>query len=150
MEVTGTYSFDAPIEAVWQLLMDPGAIAACLPGIESLTPIGEDRYEAKMTVGVAAITASYQGTIAIVDKTPHTSYRMTVEGRGKPGFVTGDATVTLASNAAQTMVTIAGAVQVGGAIAGVGQRLLGGASRMMMDRFFNCLRERLAHGQPQG
>jgi carbon monoxide dehydrogenase subunit G len=27
----------------------------------------------------------------------------------------------------------------------VGQRLLGGVSKMMMDRFFNCLKARLEH-----
>jgi len=34
-------------------------------------------------------------------------------------------------------------VQTGGAIARVGQRLIGSVSKMMMDRFFGCLRSRL-------
>lgn len=143
MDITGSYAFDAPTEAVWQLLMDPDAIAACLPGCEKLTPAGDDRYEATITAGVAAITASYAGTVAIVDKQPPASYRMLVEGKGKPGFVNGDVAVTLTSTGTQTTVAIAGTVQVGGAIAGVGQRLLGSASRLMMDRFFSCLRARL-------
>jgi carbon monoxide dehydrogenase subunit G len=41
-------------------------------------------------------------------------------------------------------VEVAGDVRVGGAIARVGQRLLGGVSRMMMDRFFGCLQQKAA------
>lgn len=148
MDVTGRYTFDAPIDDVWRVLMDPEAIKGCLPGCESLTPIGEDRYQATITAGVAAISATYQGTVAILDKSPPTAYRMVVEGKGKPGFLKGDATVTLTSAEQGTTVAIAGAVQVGGAIASVGQRLLGSASRVMMDRFFACLRTRVAPGGP--
>jgi carbon monoxide dehydrogenase subunit G len=34
-------------------------------------------------------------------------------------------------------------VQIGGMIAGVGQRMLGGASKMLADQFFNKMGERL-------
>jgi carbon monoxide dehydrogenase subunit G len=40
----------------------------------------------------------------------------------------------------ETILDVAGDVQVGGAVARVGQRLLAGVSKMMMDRFFECLR----------
>jgi carbon monoxide dehydrogenase subunit G len=36
-----------------------------------------------------------------------------------------------------TRVTYSADVQVGGLIAGVGQRMLGGVSKMMADQFFN-------------
>jgi carbon monoxide dehydrogenase subunit G len=34
-------------------------------------------------------------------------------------------------------------VQTGGAIARIGQRLIGSVAKMMMDRFFECLRSKL-------
>jgi len=38
-----------------------------------------------------------------------------------------------------TIVDVAGTVQTGGPIARLGQRLIGGVSKMMLDRFFGCL-----------
>ena len=67
---------------------------------------------------------------------PHTSYRLTAEGKGRPGFVKGSADVTLRADGATTIVDVAGTVQTGGPIARLGQRLIGGVSKMMLDRFF--------------
>ncbi len=144
MEVTATYTFDAPRQRVWELLIDPTVIAGCLPGCESMEPTGDDTYTATLTVGIAAITGRYTGTVQMADKVPPASYTLQVEGRGKPGFVNGSAEVSLAEDGAggTTTVAVTGKAQVGGTIARVGQRLLGGVSKMMMDRFFACLQER--------
>ena len=40
-------------------------------------------------------------------------------------------------------MTVDGTVQVGGTVARVGQRLIGSVAKMMMDRFFACLQDRL-------
>lgn len=143
MDLHATYIFDAPPARVWGLLIDPAAVAACLPGCDALEPLGEDRYRAKLTMAIAAVTGSYEGTVAIVDKQPPRSYKLLVEGRGTPGFVNGDGAIELAADGDRTQVTVRGQVQVGGLIARVGQRLLGSVSKMMMDRFFACLQEKI-------
>lgn len=139
MDISGSYTFNAPPEKVWALLMDPATIAACIPGCETLEPDGEDRYRARLNVGLAAITGTYDGTVAIADKIPHSSYRLTVEGQGKPGFVKGNATIALRADGATTVVDVGGTLQTGGMIARLGQRLIGNVSKMMQDRFFTCL-----------
>jgi carbon monoxide dehydrogenase subunit G len=82
MDISGSYTFNAPPARVWDLLMDPAAIASCIPGCESLEPEGPDRYHARLTVALAAITGTYEGTVIISDKVEHGSYRLTVEGQG--------------------------------------------------------------------
>jgi carbon monoxide dehydrogenase subunit G len=143
MEVRAHYAFPGPIVRVWDLLMDPQALSSCLPGCDTFEPIGSDRYRIVLNAGVAAITGSFEGTVETVDKNPHASYRLIVDGRGRPGFVKGEATITLVEDAAGVTVNVAGVAQVGGLLAQVGQRLLGATARMMMDRFFNCLQRRL-------
>lgn len=143
MDVSGSYSFAAAPEAVWTLLTDPKVIAGCLPGCEGLEPLGEDRYRAALKLAVASVTGSYTGTVSMLDKNPPHSYRLVVEGKGAPGFVTGEATIELVSEGAGTTVRVTGQGQVGGLIARVGQRLLGSVSKMIMDRFFACLQTRL-------
>jgi hypothetical protein len=143
MQLSSTYTFRASRQAVWDRLIDPTVVAACLPGCESLDPIGEDTYHADLTVGVAAISGRYQATIQIADQQPPTSYRLIVDGSGRAGFVKGDAAITLSEADGQTVVTVNGNGQVGGTIARVGQRLLGSVSKMMMDRFFECLQKKI-------
>ena len=141
MEVSATYTFDAPRQRVWDLLIDPRVIAGCLPGCEAMEPAGDDTWRATLTIGVAAITGRYQGTVRMTGKDEPAGYTLAVEGKGKPGFVNGSARVALAEadGGARTSVAVTGKAQVGGTIARVGQRLLGGVSKMMMDRFFACL-----------
>ena len=139
MELQGKYTFNAPAGRVWSLLMDTEAIAGCIPGCEKLEPLGDDRYRATLTVALAAVTGTYQGTVAMVDKQPPASYRLLVEGQGRPGFVKGESTIALVDRGATTDVEVSGNVQIGGAIARVGQRLVGSVGQMMMDRFFACL-----------
>jgi carbon monoxide dehydrogenase subunit G len=139
MDISGSYTFNAPPARVWALLMDPASISSCIPGCESLEPEGPDRYRARLTVALAAITATYDGTVLISDQVDNTSYRLTVEGQGKPGFVKGNAAIALRPDGDGTIVEVSGTVQTGGPIARLGQRLISGVSKMMQDRFFACL-----------
>jgi len=143
MQISGSYVFNAPVARVWDLLMDTTAIAACVPGCQELTPTGEDKYQAKLTVAVSAVTGSYDATIAIEEKTPPNGYLLRVEGQGRPGFVNGTSRVQLFEQEGNTRVDVSADVQVGGAVARVGQRLLEGVGRTMMNRFFACLGSRL-------
>jgi carbon monoxide dehydrogenase subunit G len=67
-----------------------------------------------------------------------------VQGSGGPGFVKGTARITL-SPAGETATTVAVDAdgQIGGPVAGVGQRMLGGVGKMLMNQFFECMRQQL-------
>lgn len=123
--------------------MDTEAIGGCLPGCRGLKPLGGDRYQVELGVTIAAIAGSFTGTVALEDKVPPASYTLAVEGRGRQGFVKGRARMTLDEDASGTRVSIAADADVGGMIARVGQRLLEGVARSMVDRFFACLSKRL-------
>ena len=144
MQVKTSYTFDAPAAQVWATILDPEVIAGCVPGCEALTPLGDDQYEASLNVGVGSIKASYKAKITLADQAPPTSYKLKVEGRGSPGFVQGEALISLLENGDKTTVQVEGDAQVGGTIARVGQRLLGTVNQRMMDNFFNCLKESVA------
>jgi carbon monoxide dehydrogenase subunit G len=123
--------------------MDPAIVAACIPGCERFDAKDENSYTARMTVAMAAITGTYDGTVTLSDIVPGTSYRLTAEGQGRPGFVKGSSAVTLRPDGAITIVEVSGSVQTGGSIARLGQRLVGSVSQMMLDRFFTCLQSKV-------
>ena len=146
MELSAQYDIHAPSQRVWDLLMDIDAIGRCLPGCKGLKPIGPDRYEVELGVTVAAIAGSFKGTVALEDKAPPNSYALLVDGSGRQGFIKGRARVTLEPGDDRTRVHIAATAEVGGMIARVGQRLLEGVARTMMDRFYACLAKQVEQG----
>jgi uncharacterized protein len=144
MKVEGAYSFSGTPKQVWDMLLSVEALRACIPGAESLEETGPDQYDAVLKVGVAAIRGTYKGKVAIRDKDEPNGYTLAVEGSGGPGFVKGTAKVTLSPNESGTEVKVDGDGQVGGMIAGVGQRMLPGVAKMLMNQFFECLRGRMS------
>ena len=146
MDVGGTYTFQAPADKVWDVLLDAESLASCMPGCERLEPLGDGKYSARLSVGVGSIQGRYEATITVSDQVPTRSYKLTVEGTGSSGFVRGEAVVSLTEQDGSTVVTVQGEGQVGGTIARVGQRLIGSVNKMMMDRFFTCLQRSAERG----
>ena len=93
----------------------------------------------KLTVGIAAITGAYDGVVTIADKVAPSPYRLLVEGQGQARIRQGELVDRAPRRRRQDVVDVSGTVQTGGPIARVGQRLIGGVSKMMLDRFFACL-----------
>ncbi|MBV9578613.1 MAG: carbon monoxide dehydrogenase subunit G, partial [Chloroflexi bacterium] len=139
MKLEGAYTFPGQPQQVWDLLLDPESLRTCIPGVESLTETSPDHWDAVMKVGVAAIRGTYKGKVAIVDKAAPESYTLQVEGSGGPGFVKGQAKVSLEAAEQGVLVKVDGDGQVGGMLAGVGQRMLPGVAKMLMNQFFECL-----------
>jgi carbon monoxide dehydrogenase subunit G len=142
--VEGEVVFPAPQERVWDLILDPQALKNAIPGCESMTEVGPDQYEAALKLGIAAIKGNYSAQVKVSDKTPPEGYRLTISGSGGPGFVNVDGHLKLVPQDAQTRVDYRFDVQVGGMIAAVGQRMLGGVAKMMMGEFFKGLQKQLS------
>lgn len=139
MKLEGVFRIEAARDTVWELLNDPEVLARTLPGCERLTRVGDNRFEGVITVGIASITSTYAGTVAMSDIRPGEAYTMDVDGEGKGGFVKGRGTITLSDDAGQTSMAVAGDAQIGGRIAGVGQRLLDGAAKKVLKEFAAAL-----------
>ncbi len=143
VKIDGSYTIAAPRERVYAMLRDPALLKQCIPGCQSLERQEDGRYLARIQAGVAAIKGTFSGHVQIADEVAPTSYRLIVEGAGGPGFVKGEAVVTLSEAENATKVDVAGDGQVGGMIAGVGQRVLLPAARMMMNQFFGCMQSKI-------
>lgn len=143
MDFNSEYEFDARPEDVFDALTTPETVAGCLPGCEALEPLGNDRYEAALTIGVAAIKGRFRGTVAMCDLQRPDSFTLQVDGKGSTGFAKGEARIEIASSEAGSTVMVRSSAKVGGPIARVGQRLLVGTAKMVADKFFACLRKQV-------
>jgi carbon monoxide dehydrogenase subunit G len=146
VKIEGSRDIPAPRERVWKAFLDPGTLAQALPGCETLEALGDGEFKAVLRVGVAAIKGTFEGKVRLSDLEPPRRYRMAVEGSGGPGFVRGEAAMELSDVDGGTRVAYSADVQVGGLIASVGQRMLGGVTQMMLDQFFTRMTELLAAG----
>ncbi len=145
MNVNGTYTLNAPIDKVWAFLMDPDSIAKVMPGCEELKETEPDVFEGTMTIGIAAVKGTYSGSVHLIDKEEPTHYRMLIDGNGKRGFVKGEATIDLEEQSGETVLTYNADTQVGGLIANVGQRMIGGASKLIINQSLKRLQQELSN-----
>lgn len=146
MKLEGVHDIPVPRERVWAAFLDPEVLRQAIPGCEKLEAAGDGQYKATMKIGVAAVKGTFEGKVRLFDLKPPDSYRMAVDGSGGPGFIRGETQIALTDIDGGTRVTYTADVQVGGLIAGVGQRMIGGVSKMMADQFFNKMSQLL---QPQ-
>lgn len=145
MKISGGTTLNAPVDQVWEAIQDPAVLARCIPGCEALRTVAEDRYAMSVTAGVAAIKGTYAGEVSLHDKVTPSSLRLKATGAGAPGTI--DATVMVrfaASAAGGTELTYDADASVGGAIGGVGQRMLAGVTKKMAGQFFTALDQDIA------
>jgi uncharacterized protein len=144
VKITGTYTIDAPQEQVWAALNDMEVLARIVPGCERLVQTGENEYEGAVKIGIQAIKGSYSGRIRLEDIQPPSHYKLVASGRSANGVVDGAGTVDLAEQDGKTVLTYSGDTQIGGVLASVGQRLIEGASKQMINQSLKALAEQIA------
>ena len=140
MKVTGQATLHAPVEKVWDALLDPAVLVRTIPGCERLQATGENSYEMTVTAGVAAIKGTYAGTCELRDLAPHRSLVMAAQGAGAPGTLAADVKVDFADKGdGTTEISYDADTVVGGMVGGVGQRMLTSVSRRMANEFFTAV-----------
>jgi carbon monoxide dehydrogenase subunit G len=148
MKIAGAHKVALPRERAYQALQDPAVLVECMPGCEALEPVGDNEYSMKMKMVLAAVSGQFQGKVRIADPCPHSSFKLVVEGSGKVGFMKGEGLLRLTDAEGGTDVAFDGEVNVGGTIAGVGQRLIDATAKLMIKRFFEKLAKTVAAPGP--
>ena len=143
MKITGSYTIDAPRDQVWFALNDMEILARIVPGCERLVQTGENEYEGTVKIGIQSIKGSYSGKIRLEDIQPPHHYKLVASGRSSNGVVDGAGTVDLAEQDGKTVLTYGGDAQIGGTLASVGQRLIEGASKQMINQSLKALVEQI-------
>src|SRR5439155_20446560 len=80
MKIEGDYTFEAPRDVVWDVLLDPQLLAKVLPGCEGLDPLGNDQYKAVLKIQIGPVQGVFEGTVSLLDINKPDSYRMDING----------------------------------------------------------------------
>ena len=142
MEMSGERRIEASRAAVWRALNDPEVLREAIPGCQELERTGENAYTAKVQAKVGPVKANFSGNVTLRDIVEPESYRIEGEGSGgAAGFAKGGASVALAEEDGATVLSYQVDAQVGGKLAQIGSRLIGGTARKLADQFFNRFTE---------
>lgn len=138
MDISGEFTIPAPRERVWVALNDPEVLVRCIPGCEELQRTGENTFDAKMQAKIGPVKARFDTSIELSDMNPPESYTISGQGKGGPaGFGKGAAQVVLDEQGEETVLRYTAELQVGGKLAQIGSRLVGGATKKIANDFFS-------------
>ncbi|MGX9965615.1 SRPBCC family protein [Roseomonas sp. F4] len=150
MEMTGERRIGAPREKVWEALNDPAVLQAAIPGCESVERIGDDQFQAKVSMKLGPMSAKFGGKVLLSNIVPPASYTISGEGQGGAmGFAKGGADVALEElGPSDTLLKYNVKAQVGGKMAQLGARLIDSTAKSMADQFFDRFAAQLQPAEP--
>lgn len=147
MKLEQSFEVKAPVDKVWETLIDVQRVAPCLPGAEITDAKEDGTYEGTFQVKLGPTTAAYAGRLSMesLDESAHRA-TMKANGRDKRGQGSANATIVSTVNESgegarvevETDFTITGRLARfgrGGMMQDISNRLLGD--------FAKCLQEQL-------
>ena len=136
------FEVKAPIDRVWNFLIDPQQVVQCLPGVK-LTEIQDDRnFTGAMTVKIGPVSMSFQGKVQITEKDEaQHMVRMSGEGREGGGWMKGSMASQLTALESATEVKVNTEVDIAGRALQFGRSLIESIMKQQFQKFSECVRK---------
>ena len=143
MEITKTFSINAPPAAVWAFLIDPQRVARCLPGAALGEQLDDKTYAGTMTVKVGPVSSSYKGKVTF-ERLDASTRTAEIRATGQDIRGKGGADLNLTSSLREvapgkTEVTAVSQVNITGLLAQMGRGMVQDVS----DQIFQIFSERM-------
>jgi uncharacterized protein len=138
MLINSDFEVPAPVEKVWDYLLDVPRMAPNLPGTELTDVIDEDKYKGRVTIKMGPVSMRFAGDVEIVER-DEAARRAVINaagaderGRGQAAMVL---TATLAKAGSGTKVSIAQDLQISGAAAQYGRGMITDVTNVLVQQF---------------
>ncbi|MBW2056449.1 MAG: carbon monoxide dehydrogenase subunit G [Deltaproteobacteria bacterium] len=138
MLVEERFRVKAPIQEVWDFLVDPEKIGPCVPGCEKIEVVGENVYESsvKVKVGVISLTMKSRTTLTEVDPPRH--LKSVTEGRDalKAGTLYQESVVDLSEvSENEVEISYSANTRVVGKLATFGEKVMRATAKKLGEEF---------------
>ncbi len=147
MLIEGKFTMKAPIQQVWDFLLEPGTLASCIPGAEKMEPVDDKTWEGvvKQKVGPITVKFNFTQTLTEIDPPKHVK----AIGRGadvtKAGTFTQETTVDLTEiSKDEVEVSYSSNVSLVGRLATFGERIMRAKAKKVGEEFTKNLQEKLS------
>jgi carbon monoxide dehydrogenase subunit G len=146
MKLEHEFTVPAPIDIVWQALLDPERVAPCFPGA-TITSASGDEFAGIVKVRLGPISLQYRGKGRFTD-TDEAAHRTVIEASGTAAGGQGTAAAkvhaSLAGNGGDTTVSVVTDLTVTGKPAQFGRGLIEDVGKKIIGQFADCLCKSLA------
>jgi carbon monoxide dehydrogenase subunit G len=144
MNFAGTQTIAAPIEKVWDFLMDPHQVGPCMPGFQAVEVINPQTFKVRVGVGIAAVKATFTMDVRMVELEPPARATGKAHGMAPGSAVDITSAMSLSeAGAGTTTMQWSADVVVSGTLASIGARVLHSTAQKMTAQFFTCLQRKL-------
>lgn len=146
MLIEGQFKLQAPIQKVWDSLLDPKTLGTCVPGTEKMEAIDAETYESIVAQRVGPFKVKLKFTTKLAEVRPP-NYIKAV-GRGadvtKLGNFSSEIEVNLNETSPDNVeVSYKANVSLVGRLATFGERIMRAKARDVGDQFTKNLQEKL-------
>lgn len=148
MQIDSEFSVVAPIDTVWETIMDFERVAGCVPGARILNKLSDDAYQVGMTVKLGPVNMQYKGLLNVIERNA-AEHRAVLGGKAQEtrGQGTAEATVTLLLTeeaGGTTRGTVSADLSLSGKAAAMGKGVIGSVTEQMMGLFASNLQAMIA------
>jgi uncharacterized protein len=142
-----SFEVRAPLERVWETLIDVERVASCLPGAEITEASDEGTYRGTFSVRLGPTTAAYRGELNIEEQ-DEAAHRVTMRATGQDKRGQGSAKATIVSSMHEegelTRVDVETDFTITGRLARFGRGgMIQDISNRLMKDFADCLQQRI-------
>ncbi len=150
MLVKETFRVKAPIQRVWQFLLDPQKIGSCIPGCEKIEVSGENAYGSTITIKLPVISITVKSKTTISEITPPHHFKSVTEGEYDIGSGTFRQESVfdlkeMPNNEVQVSYSVD--TELSGGLAGFGERIVSSMAKGLAEQFTKNIQERLEGGK---
>ncbi|HEY5855855.1 MAG TPA: SRPBCC family protein [Aldersonia sp.] len=146
MELEHKLAVDAPVDEVWQALVNPERVVGCMPGA-TLLGVEGDSFTGQIKVKMGPVALLYKGTGTFVDK-DEDAHRLVMEANAKDTRGNGTAkstiTMTLTGEGEKTTGTVQTDLAITGKPAQFGRGMISDVGGKIIEQFAACLSTKLA------
>lgn len=143
MQIENSFVVSVPPPRVWDLLLDVTRVAQCMPGAE-LTEVIDDRtWKGRVRLRLGPVSMNYSGTVVMTER-DDAAYSVVLRAEGRETGGKGNAAATVRSRVEPTAdggsrVQISQDLQLSGAAAQFGNRMIQDVSTRLTQQFADCL-----------
>jgi len=147
MLLEGKFVLKAPIQKVWDTLLEPETLLSCIPGAEKIERVDEKTYNCVVKQKVGPISVRFNFKSILTKVTPPTHLEMEGEGEdtiAKAAHFVQKSTVDLKElSGGEVEVSYRSDVNIVGKLAMFGDRIMRAKAKKVEEEFTEALQERL-------
>jgi carbon monoxide dehydrogenase subunit G len=146
MLMEGKFTLQAPMQEVWDFLLEPETLASCIPGAEKMEAIDAKTYESvvKQKVGPISVRLKFTTTLTEIEPPRHVKAVGRGADIGKAGTFTQETTVNLTEISKDSVeISYSSNVSLVGRLATFGERIMRAKAKEVGEEFTKNLQERL-------